>query len=102
MAHPDVVGAAVIAKPDERWAERPLACVVVKQGASLDAKAIVDHLEPRVARFWLPDEIAFIEEAPKTSTGKFDKKVLRQRLAAGEPADRRTVGGPTAARRVAP
>jgi fatty-acyl-CoA synthase len=98
MAHPDVVEAAVIAKPDERWAERPLACIVVKQGASLDAKAIVEHLEPRVARFWLPDEIAFIEEVPKTSTGKFDKKVLRQRLADGELADRQTVERPTAAR----
>ena len=98
MAHPDVVEAAVIAKPDDRWAERPLACVVVKEGASLDAQAIVEHLEPRVARFWLPDEIAFIEEVPKTSTGKFDKKVLRQRLADGELADRQTVERPTAAR----
>jgi fatty-acyl-CoA synthase len=91
MAHPDVAEAAVIAKPDERWSERPLACVVVREGASLDAQAIVAHLEPRVARWWLPDEVAFIDQVPKTSTGKFDKKVLRQRLADGELTDRQTV-----------
>ena len=98
MSHPDVVEAAVIAKPDDRWAERPLACVVVKEGASLDAQAIVEHLEPRVARFWLPDEIAFIPEVPKTSTGKFDKKLLRQRLADDDLGDRQAVERPTAAR----
>ena len=91
MAHPDVAEAAVIAKPDERWSERPLACVVVREGASLDAQAIVAHLEPRVARWWLPDEVAFIDQVPKTSTGKFDKKVLRRRLADGELTDRQTV-----------
>jgi len=81
----------VIAKPDERWAERPLACVVVREGAELDADQVAAHLEPRVARWWVPDEYAFIDEVPKTSTGKFDKKVLRQRLADGELADRQTV-----------
>ena len=91
MAHPDVLEAAVIAKPDERWAERPLACVVVREGAELDADQVAAHLEPRVARWWVPDEYAFIDEVPKTSTGKFDKKVLRQRLADGELADRQTV-----------
>src|SRR5439155_15657130 len=91
MAHPDVLEAAVIAKPDERWAERPLCCVVLREGAQLDADQVAAHLEPRVARWWVPDEYAFIDEVPKTSTGKFDKKVLRQRLADGELADRQTV-----------
>ncbi len=80
MAHPDVLEAAVIAKPDERWAERPLCCVVLREGASTDAQELVEHLRGRVARWWLPDEFAFIAEVPKTSVGKFDKKVLRQQL----------------------
>jgi fatty-acyl-CoA synthase len=84
MAHPDVVEAAVIAKPDERWQERPLCCVVLRDGVSADASALVEHLRGRVARWWLPDEFAFIAEIPKTSVGKFDKKVLRARLSGDE------------------
>jgi fatty-acyl-CoA synthase len=83
MAHPDVVEAAVIAKPDERWAERPLCCVVLREGADTSAQELVEHLHGRVAKWWLPDEFAFIAEVPKTSVGKFDKKVLRGRLAEG-------------------
>jgi fatty-acyl-CoA synthase len=83
MAHPDVVEAAVIAKPDERWAERPLCCVVLREGADVSAEDLREHLRPRVAKWWLPDEFAFIAEIPKTSVGKFDKKVLRARLAEG-------------------
>jgi fatty-acyl-CoA synthase len=81
MSHPDVVEAAVIAKPDERWAERPLCCVVLRAGAEVTPAALVEHLSTRVARFWLPDEFAFVDEIPKTSVGKFDKKVLRGQLA---------------------
>jgi fatty-acyl-CoA synthase len=83
MAHPDVIEAAVIAKPDERWAERPLCCVVVREGASLSAEELREHLRGRVAKWWLPDEFAFVEEVPKTSVGKFDKKVLRAHLRDG-------------------
>jgi|HubBroStandDraft_3_1064219.scaffolds.fasta_scaffold35316_1 fatty-acyl-CoA synthase len=82
MAHPDVIEAAVIAKPDEKWAERPLCCVVAREGAQLNADALLEHLRGRVAKWWLPDEFAFIAEVPKTSVGKFDKKVLRRQLAA--------------------
>jgi fatty-acyl-CoA synthase len=88
MAHPDVVEAAVIAKPDERWAERPLCCVVLREGAQTSAQDLVDHLGGRVAKWWLPDEFAFIGEVPKTSVGKFDKKVLRGKLAEGTLAGR--------------
>jgi fatty-acyl-CoA synthase len=91
MAHPDVIEAAVIAKPDERWAERPLCCVVLCEGAQADAGALLEHLRPRVAKWWLPDEFAFIEEVPKTSVGKFDKKVLRRRLQEGTLERRVTV-----------
>ncbi|HMD52256.1 MAG TPA: long-chain fatty acid--CoA ligase [Solirubrobacteraceae bacterium] len=83
MSHPDVVEAAVIAKPDERWAERPLCCVVLREDASASAEDLIAHLTGRVAKWWLPDEFAFVEEIPKTSVGKFDKKVLRGRLAEG-------------------
>jgi fatty-acyl-CoA synthase len=97
MAHPDVIEAAVIAKPNERWAERPLCCVVLREGAAADADALVEHLRPRVAKWWLPDEFAFIEEIPKTSVGKFDKKVLRARLHEGELQGRVAVGDRAAA-----
>jgi fatty-acyl-CoA synthase len=83
MSHPDVVEAAVIAKPDERWAERPLCCVVLREQAAAGAPELVEHLRDRVAKWWLPDEFAFVAEIPKTSVGKFDKKVLRGRLAEG-------------------
>jgi len=83
MAHPDVVEAAVIAKPDERWAERPLCCVVLREGSQTSAQELVEHLRGRVAKWWLPDEFAFIAEVPKTSVGKFDKKVLRGALSEG-------------------
>jgi fatty-acyl-CoA synthase len=83
MAHPDVVEAAVIAKPDEKWAERPLCCVVVREGVDVSAEDLQAHLSGRVAKWWLPDEFAFIAEVPKTSVGKFDKKVLRAHLRDG-------------------
>ena len=83
MAHPAVREAAVIAMPDERWGERPLACVVLDGDARASAAELRAFLEPRVARWWLPDEFAFIDELPKTSVGKFDKKVLRATLAEG-------------------
>jgi fatty-acyl-CoA synthase len=91
MSHPDVIEAAVIAKPDERWAERPLCCVVLKEGSDVGAEELLEHLQGRVAKWWLPDEFAFIDEVPKTSVGKFDKKVLRSRLAEGNLQGRVTV-----------
>jgi fatty-acyl-CoA synthase len=84
MAHPDVIEAAVIAVPDERWDERPLACVVLKLGSTATITELRAFLAERVARWWLPERWAILDEVPKTSVGKFDKKVLRGRLAAGE------------------
>ena len=83
MSHPGVAEAAVIARPDERWSERPLACVVFEEGQSATADELREHLAERVAKWWLPEQFAFIEEVPKTSVGKFDKKVLRTRLEEG-------------------
>jgi fatty-acyl-CoA synthase len=84
MAHPSVAEAAVIARPDERWSERPLACVVVEEGSTVTAPELCEHLSDRVSKWWIPDDYAFIDEVPKTSVGKFDKKVLRRRLEDGE------------------
>jgi fatty-acyl-CoA synthase len=81
MGHPDVLEAAVVAVPDERWGERPCACVVKRGGADLDAEGLRSFLAERVAKWWLPEHIQFIDEVPKTSVGKFDKKVLRARIA---------------------
>jgi fatty-acyl-CoA synthase len=76
MAHPAVVEAAVIAVPDERWSERPFACVVAAEGTEADE--LTEFLAAReIPRWWLPDGFAFIAEIPKTSVGKFDKKALR-------------------------
>ena len=83
MAHPAVREAAVIAAPSERWSERPLACVALAEGASVSAAELVEHLRGRVAKWWLPEEFAFVAEVPKTSVGKFDKKLLRAALAEG-------------------
>jgi fatty-acyl-CoA synthase len=84
MGDPDVFEAAVIAVPDPKWSERPLVCVVPQPGKTLEAADLVAFLEPRVARWWLPDHYAFVDEIPKTSVGKFDKKVLRALHADGK------------------
>jgi fatty-acyl-CoA synthase len=84
MAHPKVAEAAVIAIPHEKWVERPMACVVVKPGETLTAEEVIAHLEPRVAKWWLPDAVEFIDEVPKTSVGKFSKKTLREKFAGYE------------------
>jgi fatty-acyl-CoA synthase len=85
MAHPAVVEAAVIAMPDDRWGERPCACVVRADGdaSALDAQGVREFLAGKVAKWWLPDRVEFVDEVPKTSVGKFDKKVLRARFATG-------------------
>lgn len=82
MGHPKVLEASVIGIPDERWSERPLACVVAKPDyvGKVTKEEILDFLRPQVAKWWLPDDVVFIDSVPKTSVGKFDKKVLRSRF----------------------
>jgi fatty-acyl-CoA synthase len=80
MAHPEVLEAAVIGLPHERWQERPLACVVPKPGARLTREQILEHLRPRVAKWWLPEDVAFVDALPKTSVGKIAKRELRERF----------------------
>jgi fatty-acyl-CoA synthase len=93
LGHPAVREAAVIAMPDERWGERPLACVALADGADTSLSDLREHLASGLARWQLPDAFAFIDEVPKTSVGKFDKKVLRRRLAEGELAVERSERG---------
>jgi fatty-acyl-CoA synthase len=84
MAHPAVLEAAVIGVPDERWGERPLATVVVRDGVSAAMSDLRAFLAERVPKWQLPERWAVIPAVPKTSVGKFDKKTLRRRYADGE------------------
>ncbi|MBK7621605.1 MAG: long-chain fatty acid--CoA ligase [Kineosporiaceae bacterium] len=84
LEHPAVREVAVIAAPDQRWGERPLACVVTTSGARVTPEELREFLTGRVARWWLPEKWTFIDEVPRTSVGKYDKKLLRARLADGE------------------
>ncbi|MUL78706.1 long-chain fatty acid--CoA ligase [Mycolicibacterium sp. CBMA 226] len=84
MAHPAVAEAAVIGVPDDKWDERPLVAVVARQGTSVTVDELSDHLANRVAKWQIPDSWTFVDEVPKTSVGKFDKKVLRARFAQGD------------------
>ncbi len=84
MAHPKVFEAAVIGVPDPRWDERPLVAVVPAEGVAPAPDEILEFLRDRVARWWLPERWAIVDEIPKTSVGKFDKKRLRAAVAAGD------------------
>jgi fatty-acyl-CoA synthase len=81
MAHPKVAEAAVIGVKHRKWSERPLACVVVRDGEEVSKEDLITFLDGRVAKWWLPDDVVFIDEVPKTSVGKFSKKTLRERFA---------------------
>ena len=85
MAHPSVKEASVIAIPDDKWAERPLAAVVRADGVDeIEIEELRRHLATDFAKFQIPDTFVFIDEVPKTSVGKFDKKVLRRMYAEGK------------------
>ena len=84
MGHASVLEAAVVGVPDDRWDERPLACVVLKSGQSAEPLELRGFLSDKVAKWWLPERWTFIDEIPKTSVGKFDKKVLRKQYAEGD------------------
>ncbi len=76
MAHEDVVEAAVVSVSHDRWQERPLACVKRRPGSDVTAEELRDHLADEHPRWWLPDDIVFVNQVPKNSTGKFDKQYL--------------------------
>jgi acyl-CoA synthetase (AMP-forming)/AMP-acid ligase II len=88
MGHPAVAEAAVIAVPDEKWSERPLAVVVLREGEDASPDELRDFLAPSFAKWWLPDRFEFVDEIPKTAVGKFRKTALREQFAAQpEPAE---------------
>ena len=76
---------SVIAVPHPKWVERPLACVVPRPGARIEPDEILDFLRDKLAKWALPDAVEIIEAVPKTSVGKFDKKVLRERYKSWTP-----------------
>ncbi|MEO7572309.1 MAG: long-chain fatty acid--CoA ligase [Acidimicrobiales bacterium] len=80
MGHPKVAEAAVIGVPHPKWSERPLACVVVRPGEELTKEEVLAYLDGKVAKWWLPDDVVFVDEIPKTSVGKFSKKDLRDKF----------------------
>jgi fatty-acyl-CoA synthase len=80
MAHPAVVEAAVIAIPDERWGERPLAVVVLRDGEEAGPDVLREHLAQQYAKWQVPDRFEFVDELPRTATGKFKKTALRERF----------------------
>jgi fatty-acyl-CoA synthase len=84
MGHPAVFEAAVVAIPDDRWDERPLACVVLNEGTEVSVAELASYLTDKVAKWWVPERWSFVSEVPKTSVGKFDKKVLRAEFAKGD------------------
>jgi fatty-acyl-CoA synthase len=87
MSHPDVTEAAVVAVPDDKWGERPLATVVLKEGSTADFESLRAFLASdvcKIAKWQLPERWSIIAAVPKTSVGKFDKKVLRKQYAEGE------------------
>jgi len=83
IAHPSVREAAVVGVPDERWQERPLAAVVLQEGVELTPDELRTFLADKVARWWIPERWTFIDEIPRTSVGKYDKKTIRARYAEG-------------------
>jgi fatty-acyl-CoA synthase len=83
VAHPAVLEAAVVAVPDDRWQERPLAAVVLREGADATPAQLREFLADKVVRWWLPERWTFVDQVPRTSVGKYDKKTIRARYAEG-------------------
>jgi acyl-CoA synthetase (AMP-forming)/AMP-acid ligase II len=80
VGHPDLAEAAVIAAAHPKWSERPLLIAVRRPGATVERKELLEFLAAKVARWWLPDDVVFVDELPHTATGKIQKSVLRERF----------------------
>jgi fatty-acyl-CoA synthase len=88
MGHPEVAQAAVIAIPDPKWDERPLAVVVRKPGAQVSGEELIASVAGQFPKWWLPERVEFVEEIPMTATGKFSKRTLRERFVGDLTSDR--------------
>jgi fatty-acyl-CoA synthase len=88
MGHEEVAQAAVIAIPDPKWDERPLAVVVRKPGSQVSGEELVASIADQFPKWWLPDRVEFVDEIPMTATGKFSKRTLRERFVGDLTADR--------------
>ncbi len=84
VAHPELLEAAAIAIPHEKWAELPLLVAVRKPGSEVGRDDVLTFLEDKVAKWWLPDDVVFVDEMPHTATGKISKRTLRARYANGD------------------
>ncbi len=80
MAHPAVFEASVIGVPHPKWQERPVACVVLKEGSEVSEQELRDFLADKFAKWWIPDRVVFMDKIPKTSVGKFLKRAMREML----------------------
>ena len=92
LDHPGIAQAAVIAIPHPRWQERPLLIAVRKQGGDITREAMLEHLRERMATWWLPDDVIFVDALPMTATGKINKVSLRERFAQERDKERRKTG----------
>jgi len=81
VGHPAIAEAAVIGVRHPKWDERPLLIVVVKPGQTTSKKAILEYLSDKIAKWWLPEEVVFLDQIPHTATGKIQKSQLRERFA---------------------
>ncbi len=81
VGHPDVAEAAAIAADHPKWGERPLLVIVAHAGAEITRDAMIDYLSDKVVKWWLPDDVVFVDELPHTATGKISKLTLRRRFA---------------------
>ena len=85
IAHPEIAEAAAIGIPHPKWSERPVLCVVRQPGSSLDRDGVLAFLDGKIAKWWMPDDVTFVDALPHTATGKVSKRDLRERYAAGMP-----------------
>jgi acyl-CoA synthetase (AMP-forming)/AMP-acid ligase II len=92
LDHPGIAQAAVIAIPHPRWQERPLLIAVRKQGGDVTREAVLEHLRARMASWWLPDDVVFVDALPMTATGKINKVSLRKQFAEERGKERRKAG----------
>ncbi len=80
MGHEAVLEAAVVSVPHEKWQERPVACVVLKEGGVVTKEELNDYLATQFSKWWLPDDVLFMHQLPRTSVGKFLKRALREQV----------------------